>query len=69
MTGEPPPPRSALALRIVLSAFGVALFVASTVLAVVYDLPAGWVITFGVLAVVALADLVVVAWRKRSENG
>ncbi|RZT19601.1 hypothetical protein EV649_2737 [Kribbella sp. VKM Ac-2569] len=69
MTGEPPPPRSALTLRIVLAAFGVALFVAAAVLAVVYDLPTGWVIVFGVFAVVALVDLVIVARRKRSENG
>ena len=66
---EPPPPRSALTLRIVLSAFGVVLFVASTVLSVVYDLPTGWVIVFGLLTGVALVDLVVVAWRKYSENG
>ena len=69
MTGQQPPPRSALTLRIVLSAFGVALFAAATVLSIVYDLPAGWVIAFGALGVVALVDLVVVAWRKRSENG
>jgi hypothetical protein len=68
MAFEPPPPRSALTLRIVLSAFGVALFAAATVLAVGYDLPTGWVIAFGALGVVALVDLVVVAWRKHSEN-
>jgi ABC-type sulfate transport system permease component len=56
-------------LRIVLSAFGVVLFAAALVLAVVFGLPTGWVITFGVLGVVALVDLVVVAWRKRSESG
>jgi hypothetical protein len=66
---EPPPPRSALTLRIVLSAFGVVLFVASTVLSIVYHLPGGWVIVFGLLTGVALVDLVVVAWRKYSENG
>ncbi|MGW7683825.1 DUF6343 family protein [Kribbella sp. NPDC054772] len=66
---EPPPPRSALTLRIVLSAFGVVLFAVSTALAVAYDLPTGWVVVFGLFAVVALVDLVVVAWRKRSENG
>jgi hypothetical protein len=38
------------------------------VLSVAYDLPAGWVITFGAFGVVALVDLVVVAWRKRSEK-
>ena len=69
MTGEPPPPRSALTLRIVLSAFGVVLFAVSTALAVGYDLPAGWVIVFGLLTGVAFVDLVVVAWRKYSENG
>ena len=68
MAFEPPPPRSALTLRIVLAAFGVALFVAATVSALVYDLPTGWVIVFGAFAVVALVDLVVVAWRKRSES-
>jgi len=68
MAFEPPPPRSALTLRIVLAAFGVALFVAAAVLALVYELPTGWVIAFGAFAVVALVDLVVVARRKRSEN-
>ncbi|MGZ0151973.1 DUF6343 family protein [Kribbella sp. WER1] len=66
---EPPPPRSALTLRIVLSAFGLVLFAAAAVLAVVLGLPFGWVIVFGLLTGVALVDLVVVAWRKRSENG
>jgi hypothetical protein len=47
----------------------VVLFTAAAVLSVVYGLPAGWVIAFGALGVVALVDLVVVAWRKRSENG
>jgi hypothetical protein len=68
MIPEPPPPRSALTLRIVLSVFGVVVFAAATVLAVVYDLPLGWVIVFGLLTGVALVDLVVVASRKRSEN-
>ncbi|HZX05124.1 DUF6343 family protein [Kribbella sp.] len=66
---EPPPPRSALTLRIVLSAFGVVVFAAATVLAVWLALPFGWVIVFGLLTGVALVDLVVVAGRKRSENG
>ncbi|GAA3106945.1 ABC-type sulfate transport system permease component [Kribbella aluminosa] len=66
---EPPPPRSALTLRIVLSGFGVVMFVAATVLAVGFGLPFGWVVVFGLLTGVALVDLVVVAWRKHSENG
>jgi hypothetical protein len=69
MAFEPPPPRSALTLRIVLACFGVVLFVAAAVLAVVYGLPAGWVIVFGAFAVIALVDLVVVARRKWLENG
>ena len=69
MAFEPPPPRSALTLRLVLSCFGVALFVTSAILFAAYDVPAGWVITCAVLAVVALVDLVIVAWRKRRENG
>jgi len=68
MAFEPPPPRSALTLRIVLSAFGVLLFAAAVVLSVAYDLPAGWVITFKAFGVVALINLMVVAWRKRSEK-
>jgi hypothetical protein len=55
-------------LRIVLSAFGVVVFAAALVLSVVFGLPGGWVITFAALGVVALVDLVVVAWRKHSEN-
>ncbi|MEU4198162.1 DUF6343 family protein [Kribbella sp. NPDC026611] len=69
MAFEPPPPRSALTLRIVLSVFGVLLFAASTLLSVVFELPAGWIITFAALGLVAVVDLIVVAWRKHSENG
>jgi len=69
MAFEPAPPRSALTLRLVLASFGLALWIAAAVLAVVFDLPAGWVIAFGALAVVALVDLLIVAWRKRRENG
>ncbi|MGW6200318.1 DUF6343 family protein [Kribbella sp. NPDC055110] len=69
MAFEPPPPRSALTLRIVLACFGLVLWIAAAVLSAVLDLPRGWVVAFGVLAVVALVDLVVVARRKRSESG
>ena len=69
MAFEPPPPRSALTLRLVLSCFGVALFVTSAILFAVYDVPPGWVIACAVLAAVALVDLVIVAWRKHQENG
>ncbi|TCC09886.1 DUF6343 family protein [Kribbella soli] len=68
MAFEPPPPRSALTLRIVLATFGLLLWIAAAVLSALLDLPGGWVVAFGVLAVVALVDLVIVARRKRSEN-
>jgi hypothetical protein len=68
MYGEQPPPRSALTLRLVLACFGVAMWAAAAILSAVLDLPVGWVIAFGVLAVVALVDLVIVAWRKRREK-
>ncbi|TCC17412.1 DUF6343 family protein [Kribbella speibonae] len=66
---EPPPPRSALTLRIVLASFGLVLWIAAAVLAALLELPVGWVIAFAVLGVVALVDLVIVARRKRSESG
>ena len=69
MAYEPPPPRSALTLRIVLACFGLCLWIAAAVLAAVLELPVGWVIAFGVLAVVAAVDLVVVARRKLHESG
>ncbi|TCO45690.1 hypothetical protein EV646_108313 [Kribbella antiqua] len=69
MAYEPPPPRSALTLRLVLACFGVALWITAAVLFAVYDVPGGWVVACVVLAVVAFVDLVIVAWRKRRENG
>ena len=68
MAFEPPPPRSALTLRLVLACFGVAMWVTAAILFAAYDVPAGWVIACAVLAVVALVDLVIVAWRKRREH-
>ena len=65
MAYEPPPPRSALTLRLVLACFGTAMWITAAVLSAVLDLPVGWVIAFALLAVVAAADLVIVAWRKR----
>ena len=68
MAFEPPPPRSALTLRLVLSCFGVALWVTAAILFAVFDVPAGWVTACVVLAVIALVDLVIVAWRKHREQ-
>jgi membrane protein implicated in regulation of membrane protease activity len=69
MAYEPPPPRSALTLRLVLACFGTAMWITAAILSAVLDIPVGWVIAFAVLAVVALVDLVIVARRKRRENG
>ena len=69
MAVEPPPPRSALTLRLVLACFGVAMWLTAAVLSAVLDLPLGWVIAFGLLAAVAAVDLVIVAWRKHRING
>jgi hypothetical protein len=44
------------------------MWVTAAVLSAVLDLPVGWVVAFGVLAVVALVDLVIVAWRKHRER-
>jgi Family of unknown function (DUF6343) len=68
VSGEPEAPRSALTLRLVLASFGLLLWIAAAVLSAVLGLPGGWVIAFAVLAVVALADLLIVAWRKRQEK-
>ncbi|TDD16719.1 hypothetical protein E1218_29260 [Kribbella turkmenica] len=68
MTFEPPPPRSALTLRLVLACFGVGLWVTAAILFTAYDVPVGWVIACVVLAVVALVDLVIVAWRKHADK-
>ena len=69
MAYEPPPPRSALTLRLVLSCFGLAMWVTAAILFAVYDVPAGWVAACVVLAVVALVDLVIVARRKHRISG
>jgi hypothetical protein len=68
MAFEPPPPRSALTLRLVLACFGVALWITAAILFAAYHVPAGWVIACVVLAVVALVDLVIVAWRKHNDK-
>jgi hypothetical protein len=58
-----------LTLRLVLACFGTAMWIAAAVLSAVLGLPVGWVIAFGVLAVVAAVDLVIVARRKLRESG
>ncbi|TCM48236.1 DUF6343 family protein [Kribbella sp. VKM Ac-2568] len=64
MSQEPPPPRSALTLRIVLASFGLVVCGAAAVLFVVNDVPAGWAIAAEFFAVVAALDLLVIGRRK-----
>ena len=68
MAYEPPPPRSALTLRLVLASFGLATWITGAVLSAVLGLPTAWVIVFAAFALVALADLVIVARRKHREK-
>ena len=64
MSQEPPPPQSALTLRIVLAAFGLVVCSAAAILFVVQDVPVGWAIAAEFLAVVAALDLLVIGRRK-----
>jgi hypothetical protein len=64
MSQEPPPPRSALTLRIVLASFGLVVCGVAAVLFVVNDVPTGWAIAAEFLAVVAALDLLVIGRRK-----
>jgi Family of unknown function (DUF6343) len=67
--GGAPPARSALTLRLVLAAFGLVFCGVTAVVAIRADLVVVAII-LGILAVVALIDLVVVARRKaRGEPG
>jgi Family of unknown function (DUF6343) len=67
--GGAPPARSALTLRLVLAAFGLVFCGVTAVIAARADLPV-LAVLLGVLAVIALIDLIVVARRKaRGEPG
>ena len=68
--GHLPPSRSALPLRLVLAAFGLLASLVGVVVVLVLDAPRGFAVLFGLIALTALVDLVVVAWRKhRGEPG
>jgi hypothetical protein len=64
--GGAAPARSALTLRLVLAVFGLVVCAALAVWTVLVDAPAGYSVVLGVLALVAVADLVVILRRKRS---
>jgi hypothetical protein len=63
--GGAAPARSALTLRLVLAGFGLLVCAAGAVLLALAGVPAPWVVTFAVLALVAAVDIVVIARRKR----
>ena len=68
--GGAAPAQSALTLRLVLAAIGVAVCVAGAVVALIAGTPLWFPVVLFVLAAIALADLVVVARRKlRGEPG
>jgi hypothetical protein len=62
--GVPPPPRSALTLRLILAAFGLVICTAAAILFAVFDLPLVLVLLAALLALVAAVDLVVITRRK-----
>lgn len=68
MSQEPPPPRSALTLRMVLAAFGFVVCGVAAVLFVVNDVPTGWAIAAEFLAVIAALDLLVIGRRIRANR-
>jgi membrane protein YdbS with pleckstrin-like domain len=63
-TRRPPPPRSALTLRLVLAIFGLLISCVAVVLFAVQDLPPAPIAIAAALAVVAAVDLVIVIRRK-----
>jgi hypothetical protein len=64
--GGAPGARSALTLRLILAAFGLVVCVAAAVALAAVDAPAVLVAGLGLLAVVAVVDLVIVGRRKRT---
>ena len=59
------PARSALTLRLGLAAFGLLAGLAGLVIVLLTDVPRGFAVLFGLIALTALVDLIVVAGRKR----
>ncbi|GAA2724567.1 DUF6343 family protein [Actinocorallia aurantiaca] len=68
--GHLPPARSALTLRLALAAFGLLAGLVGVAVVLMADVPWGFAVLFGLIALTALVDLVVVAGRKhRGEPG
>ncbi|TDU83845.1 hypothetical protein EV138_6309 [Kribbella voronezhensis] len=62
--GVPPPPRSALTLRLILATFGLLVCAAAAIVFALLDLPLPLILVAALLAVVAAVDLVVITRRK-----
>jgi hypothetical protein len=67
--GGSPPAASALTLRVWLASGALAVCVAGVVLSAVVGGPAVLVALLAVVAVTAIVDLIVIARRRRQENG
>ena len=61
----PPPPRSALTLRLVLAIFGLLISCGAAITFAVLDLPLAPIVIAILLAVVAAIDIAVILRRKR----
>jgi hypothetical protein len=62
--GAPPPPRSALTLRLILAIFGLVVSVSAAVTFAVLDVPLGFVVVAVLAAAIAAVDIVVITRRK-----
>lgn len=68
--GTPPPPRSALTLRLILAAFGLLVSIGAAITFASFGLPAILIAIAVLLAVIAVVDMAVIIRRKlRGEPG
>jgi hypothetical protein len=65
--GTPPPPRSALTLRVVLAVFGLIVCGGAAIAFAVLKIPVPLVVGAAGFAVIALVDLAIIGRRKRRQ--
>jgi hypothetical protein len=65
--GTPPPPRSALTLRVVLAVFGLIVCGGAAIAFAALKIPVPLVVGAAGFAVIALVDLAIIGWRKRRQ--